>query len=222
MNYDAALFDLDGTLLNTIPDLADATNAMRVQMNLPPLSVDLIATYVGKGAEALVRRALAQGVGATASEDQIQTGLEIFYRCYRLINGDKTAIYGGVVEGLTQFRQLGLKMGVVTNKPTEFTLPLLQRTGLAHYFEAVVCGDTCARKKPDPLPFLHGCELLNVDPARALAVGDSLNDAQAARAAGIDILVVPYGYNEGHSVNKLPVDGIVDTIEDAAHWAQKH
>ncbi len=222
MNYDAALFDLDGTLLNTIPDLADATNAMRVQMNMAPLSVDLIATYVGKGTENLVARALAPDLGASATDEQIRTGLDIFYRCYHLINGDKTAVYAGVVEGLSELREMRVKMAVVTNKPTEFTLPLLQRSGLAHYFDAVVCGDTCARKKPDPLPYLHGCELLDVQPARAFVVGDSMNDAQAARAAGITVLAVPYGYNEGHSVHNLPVDGIVPSIADAVQWAKAH
>src|SRR5690606_34010580 len=111
---------------------------------------------------------------------------------------------------------------VVTNKPRAFTLPLLERTGLQHFFEHVVCGDTCARRKPDPMPMLHACELMDVAPANTLAIGDSCNDALAARAAGIAVLALPYGYNEGQSVHTLDVDDIVTSIEEAAQWARRH
>ena len=119
-------------------------------------------------------------------------------------------------------RAQGMKLAIVTNKPTEFTLPLLRLKGLDTYFDQIVCGDTCAEKKPHPMPMLHACKLLGVQAAQALAIGDSLNDAQAARAAGVRVLAVPYGYNEGSSVHDLDVDAIVTSIEDAARWASEH
>jgi phosphoglycolate phosphatase len=224
MRLAAALLDLDGTLLDTLPDLASAANAMRVELGLPPLAQDVIATYIGKGTRNLVRRALAHSLQASVDEAQVDHGLEIFERAYQLVNGDKSLPYPGAVEGVMALRALGLRLAIVTNKPQAFTLPLLQRTGLAGFFEHAVCGDTCARRKPDPMPMLHACALLNIKPAQALVIGDSSNDALAARAAGMRVLAVPYGYNEGHGVHNLDVDDIVATIEDAAAWvkSRKH
>lgn len=220
MRFSAALLDLDGTLLDTIPDLAAAANAMRVELGLLELSQETITTYVGKGTENLVIRVLANNLAGTCpSVDEIQHGLEVFDRHYHRLNGDKAVLYEGALEGLEAFKEAGVKMVIVTNKPTEFTLPLLQRAGIDHYFEHVVCGDTCARKKPDPMPLLHACELLQIEPDNAIAVGDSINDAQAARAAGITVLAVPYGYNEGMDVRTLEVDDIVSSIAEAALWA---
>lgn len=223
MVFSAVMLDLDGTLLDTIPDLAHAANAMRAEFGLPALPQDLIATYVGKGTENLVLRTLSNNpVGTPPDAAALQRGLAVFGGCYARINGDQAALYPGALEGLQAFKGAGLDMAVVTNKPTEFTLPLLQRFDIAHYFSHVVCGDTCARKKPDPMPFLHACALMGVAPGRALAIGDSLNDAQAARAAGMTVLAVPYGYNEGLDVRTLAVDDIVTSIADAARWAARH
>lgn len=243
MPFAAVLLDLDGTLLDTIPDLADAVNAMRVDLNLPTLSQEVIATYVGKGTKHLVTLSLSDiGSGAASttatasasvqaqaqepapppSSEQIEHGLSLFEQHYHRVNGDKAIMYPGVLEGLNAFKAQGIKLAVVTNKPTEFTLPLLERTGLAHFFEHVVCGDTCAEKKPHPMPFLHACDLLDTHPSDALAIGDSINDALAARAAKITVLAVPYGYNEGINVRNLEVDDIVTSIEAAAQWANLH
>lgn len=220
MRFKAVLIDLDGTLLNTIPDIAAATNAMRKEVGLEPLSLDTVTAYVGKGSHDLVVRALSDNPdNQTPSDAQISEGLALFFKHYRTTNGRQTTIYPGVLEGLTAFRKAGLKTAVVTNKTTEFTHILLIKSGLAHLFDEVVCGDTCAHKKPHPQPFLHACQLLDTDPDDALAIGDSINDAQAARAAGISVLAVPYGYNEGRGVHDLDVDGIVTGIDEAARWA---
>jgi len=221
-HFQAALLDLDGTLLDTVPDLALAANAMRTELGMPPLREDVIATFVGKGVDNLVRRTLAGSLHAAEPDpQQYEHASASFHRHYHLVNGDRTVIFDGVLPGLKAMRGQGLKLAVVTNKPTEFTLPLLQRTGLAGFFDAVVCGDTCARKKPDPEPMLHACSLLQAEPARTVAIGDSLNDAQAARAAGCRVLAVPYGYNEGMDVRTLEVDGIVATLADAADWVAR-
>ncbi|MBB5215429.1 phosphoglycolate phosphatase [Parapusillimonas granuli] len=220
MRFSAVLLDLDGTLLDTIPDLARASNAMRAELGMPELPVATVATYVGKGTENLVKRLLADNPeGRQPSPEETARALEIFHRHYHEVNGDEASVYPGVVEGLEAFSKAGAALAVVTNKPTQFTLPLLERMGLAGYFSQVVCGDTCARKKPDPMPFLHACELLGADPAASLAIGDSINDALAARAANMTVLALPYGYNEGMDVRNLPVDDIVMSIAEAAQWA---
>ena len=217
--FRAALLDLDGTLLDSIPDLAFAANAMRVELGMSPLREDVVATFVGKGVDNLVRRSLAGSLESADPEPaEFDRARAAFYRHYHLVNGEKAQVYPGVIDGLKQLREQGLKLAVVTNKPTEFTLPLLQRTGLAGFFDAVVCGDTCARRKPDPDQVLHACDLLGVTAPQAVTIGDSLNDAQAGRSAGTQVLVVPYGYNEGKDVRELDVDGIVDTLVDAAQW----
>jgi phosphoglycolate phosphatase len=217
----AVLLDLDGTLVDSIPDLAHAANAMRVELKLSPLPQDVITSFVGKGVERLVGRALAGSLdGPAPSDAEFEAGLALFQRYYHAVNGDKTTIYDGVIPGLKTMREMGLKLAVVTNKSTQFTLPLLARTGLAGFFDAVVCGDTCARKKPDPMPMLHACALLGVKPAEALVIGDSINDAQSGRSAGTRVLLVPYGYNEGHDVRTLEVDGIVSSLVEAAGWIE--
>ena len=221
MRFTSVLFDLDGTLLNTIPDLTDAVNAMRMEMHLRPLRQDVVATYVGKGSEVLVRRALSDDLDETIEQQRLAEGLALFYQYYHAVNGDKTVIYDGVLDGLKSFRETGARMAVVTNKPGEFTEPLLVRTGLAGFFEHAVSGDTCPRKKPDPMPLQHACQLLGGQPQDTLVVGDSRNDVQAARSAGMTVVAVPYGYNEGQGVQNLDADAIVASIDEAAQWAMQ-
>lgn len=219
----AALFDLDGTLLDTVADLAMAANALREHYQLPLLSEDQIAEFVGKGMENLVRRTLAGSRNIPAHLAQPQPeALAVFKSHYRRLNGERARLYQGVVDGLVALRDMGLQLGVVTNKPTEFTLPLLRQTGLAEFFEVVVCGDTCEHRKPHPMPVLHACEQLSVAPAEAVLVGDSMNDAQAGRAAGVRVLLVPYGYNEGRDVAELEADGVVADAREAAQWVSRY
>lgn len=217
--YDAVLLDLDGTLMDTIPDLAHAANAMRAALGLPALPEALIATFVGNGIDNLIRRTLAHDHAADALTDELLArGKQAFYPAYHRINGTRSVLFNGVLGGLDAMREAGLRIAVVTNKSTEFTLPLLELAGLSPYMNAVVCGDTLPERKPDPAPMLHACALLGVAPDRSVAVGDSVNDALSARAAGCAVLAVPYGYNHGNSVHTLDVDAIVDDIEAAARW----
>lgn len=215
----AALFDLDGTLLDTAPDLAMAANAMRIELGMPPLREDIVATFVGRGMENLVRRVLAGSLlGSEEPTQDISGPLACFRRHYHAVNGDRARIFEGTLEGLQTLRADGIQLAVLTNKPTEFTVPLLEQTGLRGFFSVIVCGDTCEQKKPHPMPVLHACSLLGVEAAKAVVIGDSVNDAMAARAAGCPVLVVPYGYNEGRDVTTLDVDGIVSDIPAAAAW----
>jgi phosphoglycolate phosphatase len=223
LSADAVLLDLDGTLLDTIPDLAHAANAMRADLGLPMLPQSLIATYVGRGVDNLIQRTLAQDLdGQPIPAELLARGRALFAPHYHQVNGRKSVLFEGVLPGLHRMQKMGLKLAVVTNKATEFTLPLLERTGLAGFMQAVVCGDTLTERKPHPAPMLHACAQLGTAPSRAVVVGDSKHDAASGQAAGCRVLIVPYGYNEGQSVQTLDVDAIVETIEAAAQWIDSH
>lgn len=209
----AVLFDLDGTLLDSIPDLAEACRRMMVELGRAPHSIDTIRTFVGKGMLNLVRRCLAES--GSAQEDEIAAAVTVFRRHYAEVNGLATTIYEGVVPALEALQEQGVAMACVTNKPAAFTGPLLERMGIAGYFGATVSGDTLAEKKPHPAPLFHACELLGVPAAEALMIGDSANDAEAARAAGIPVLLVTYGYSEGKPVDSIDCDGLLSSLVDA-------
>jgi phosphoglycolate phosphatase len=217
----AVMIDLDGTLLDTIPDLAAASNLMLHELRQPPLAEALIRTFVGKGIQNLVERVLAAAFDADAAAELMPRALPIYERCYADINGRHTTIYPGVVEGLEALRAQGFPLACVTNKSGRFTRPLLEQVRLASYFTEVVAGDTLPRKKPDPLPLLHVCGRLGIGPPEMLMIGDSLNDAQAARAAGCPVFCVTYGYNEGHDVRELDIDAIVESLVEATRLIQK-
>jgi len=215
-SFRAVLLDLDGTLLHTAPDLAAAANRMLGELDLPPRAPEEIATFIGKGLPALVHRALAGKLDGVAEQLVFERALPIFERCYAEESGRRARPFPGVVEGLEQMRGLGLPLGCVTNKAGRFTQDLLEHTDLARFFDCVVSGDTVARRKPDPLPILHACERLGADARVTLVIGDSLNDVQAARAAGCPVWCVPYGYNEGRPVSELECDAVVESLLDAA------
>jgi phosphoglycolate phosphatase len=212
----AVLIDLDGTLLDTAPDLAAAVNLMLAEIGREPLPLARVAAFVGKGAEVLVHRALADHLEGRAPPALFEPALRAFLRHYADTNGRHAVVYPGVREGLAAMRAAGLALACVTNKPQTFAEPLLARMGLADAFAFVQGGDELPLRKPDPLPLLHAAARLRVPPALAVAIGDSLNDAQAARAAGMAVFAVPYGYNEGADVRGLDVDAIVDSLDQAA------
>jgi phosphoglycolate phosphatase len=151
----------------------------------------------------------------------MERALPVYERCYAECNGRHSALYPGVREGLERLRGMGMPLACVTNKSGRFTLPLLEQLGLARYFEHVVAGDTLPQKKPDPAQLLHACRAFGVAPADMLVIGDSVNDAQAARAAGCPVFCVSYGYNEGRDVRELDVDAIVASLDEAARLIEK-
>lgn len=212
----AACIDLDGTLLDTIPDLAAAANAMLVALKLAPLPQERIRRFVGKGVEVLIDRTLDAAGGLSAAGDPAtgEAARVHFYSAYRELNGSEARTYPGVVQGLQGLRDLGITLACVTNKPDEFAVPLLQRCGLDAYFDFVIGGDTLPFKKPHPGQLLEACRRWSLDPAQVLAVGDSVNDAEAARAAGMPVYLVPYGYNEGRDVRDADVNGIVSSLSE--------
>ena len=221
------LIDLDGTLMDTAPDLAAAANRMRADFGLPPLPLDRIAAFVGKGAEVLVHRALTDDLDGRAEPEAFARGRASFYAHYTVENGLQAIVFDRVPQALAQLRGRGLKVACVTNKPKEFTIPLLAKMDLARYFDAVVAGDEVAEKKPHPALLLEACRRMQLAPSEVMLIGDSVNDAQAARAAGCGCLLVETGYNEGEGVAALAgapgLDAIVATLAEAVHWVlQQH
>ena len=205
----AVLFDLDGTLLDTIGDLAEGANRMLAELDRPLRSQEEIHSFVGKGIPNLVARCMTENARATAAE--IDHAVTVFRRHYAEVNGQSTRIYPGVLETLEGLRGQGRKLAVVTNKAEAFTLPLLQRMKIDDYFDVVVSGDTLAVKKPDPAVLHHACTLLDISPCEGLMIGDSANDALAARGAGMPVLLVSYGYSEGVPVDTIECDGLLST-----------
>ncbi|GJJ05077.1 phosphoglycolate phosphatase, bacterial [Duganella rhizosphaerae] len=212
----AAIIDLDGTMLDTIPDFHVALNGMRAELDLQPITQDQIALMVGKGSENLIRSVLGLDWDAARVEAHFETAMDAYQRHYLSINGNYSALYPGVIEGLTAMQAQGLRLACVTNKPISFTTPLLKLKGLDGFFEVVYGGDSLPRKKPDPLPLQTVCADFGLAPAQVVAIGDSSNDAQAARAAGCPVLTVPYGYNHGEAIHKTDSDGIVATLLEAS------
>jgi phosphoglycolate phosphatase len=213
----AVLFDLDGTLLDTVSDLHAAICGMLADLGRPPLPVDAVRAYVGRGVARLVKRALAGSLDAADDGSPAPAdALAGFRRHYARENGRRTQLFPGVKEGLEAIRAMGLPMAVITNKPGAFTQPLLEMTALAGYFSVVVSGDDLPRVKPDPMSLTWACGRLGVSPADALFIGDSINDSLAARAASCRVFLLPYGYNEGRDVRELDCDAIVPSIVSAA------
>ncbi|GAB2744383.1 phosphoglycolate phosphatase [Melaminivora jejuensis] len=224
---DAAMVDLDGTLVDTLGDFAQALNRMLADLQLPPIAADTIGHMVGKGSEHLLRSVLKHVLslsGQAPAAMNIEAQLEQLYPAawqryqhhYLAINGQFAQVYPGAREGLQKLRRAGLRLACLTNKPTDFALPLLRAKGLLEHFEHVFGGDAFERKKPDPLPLLRTCAALGSAPARTLMLGDSSNDARAARAAGCPVVLVTYGYNHGQPVREVDADGYVDTLSALA------
>ena len=208
----AVLLDLDGTLLDTAPEIAAAAADMLAELGLEAVPPAMVRNFIGKGIPSLVRRTLEQSLGRVPDERRIGSGIESFFFHYEKRNGLLATAYPGVLEGLTTLHTMGFGLACVTNKAARFTVPLLKSTGLEAFFSAVISGDTAARKKPAADPVLAACRQLGVAPDEAIMVGDSTNDALAARAAGCGILLVPYGYSEGVDVQTIDCDGIVPTL----------
>lgn len=225
---DAAMLDLDGTLVDTLDDFVAALNLTLAEFmpgrEAPRVDRATVERFVGKGSAHLLRSVLnlpqakeiyAQFAIDSGAFDEWTAG---YQRHYRAVNGRHARVYSDVEHGLALLARRGLPLACVTNKPTEFARALLDATGLARHFRFVFGGDAFARGKPDPLPLLETCAALGTAPARTLMIGDSSNDAQAARAAGCPVLLLPYGYNHGEPVHGVDADGVVDSLVEVDAW----
>ncbi|MCC2633004.1 phosphoglycolate phosphatase [Ramlibacter sp.] len=212
----AAIIDLDGTLVDTLGDFTQALNAMLQVLQLPAVEARVVERHIGKGSEHLIARVL-QHVGAP--ESLYPQAWDAYQAAYRELNGRWSSVYPGVEQGIAALRAAGLRLACLTNKPGEFARGLLAAKGLAGHFDQVFGGDAFERKKPDPLPLLKTCEALGTPPAATLMVGDSRNDAAAARAAGCPVVLVTYGYNHGEPVRGVvDADGYLDSLAELGDW----
>ena len=207
----AAIIDLDGTLVDTLGDFHAALERTLRDLQLPSISAETVARFIGKGSEHLIRRTLAH-VGAPAH--LYEQAWDRYQHAYRGLNGNWSTVYPGVEQGIAALRAAGLRLACLTNKPGEFARELLAAKGLAPAFDVVFGGDAFERKKPDPLPLVKTCEALGTPPAATLMIGDSRNDAAAARGAGCPVLLVTYGYNHGEPVRAVVADGWIDSLAE--------
>lgn len=208
-------------MVHTAPDFQFAINRMRAELDLGPLTIEMITLFVGKGTEHLVKRSLEVDLAPERADECFIQALDSYKRHYLSVNGQYASLYAEVEEGLASMQAQGLRMACVTNKPLGFALPLLDQMNLHRYFEIVYGGDSFDRKKPDPYPLLQVCRDFNLQPEQVVAIGDSSNDSEAARAAGCRVLNVSYGYNHGRPIQEVDSDGIVDTLLQAAHLISK-
>ena len=215
------MIDLDGTLLDTADDLALAANLMLKDLGLPEQSTSTIRSYIGQGIQKLVKRTLTGQLDGEPDAALFAQALPLYEKHYANNLSVNTRPYPGVLEGIKIMQQAGFKLACITNKAEAFTLPLLRSTDLYEQFEIVLSGDSLPKKKPDPMPLTHICKHFDVQPHEALLIGDSLNDAIAARAAGCHVFCVPYGYNEGRNVYELDCDAIVETLIEASKLISK-
>ncbi|MCE2978767.1 MAG: phosphoglycolate phosphatase [Betaproteobacteria bacterium] len=210
----AILIDLDGTLVDSIPGLSEAARRMMVELGLPPLPQSEVETYVGKGIAKLVERVLTRKSDGKPDADLFATAMPVYEKHYFDTVAWHCAPYPGVFEGLDRMVERGFRLGCVTNKSGRFADILLDRLGLRPYFPVLVAGDTLPVKKPDPAPLLHAAGLIGVEPGAMVMIGDSANDALAARRAGCPVICVSYGYREGADLRSIDADAIVDSLTE--------
>jgi phosphoglycolate phosphatase len=208
------LLDVDGTLVDSVPDLTYCVDEMMKAINMPRRGEANVRNWVGNGVERLVRRALVDQLEGEPEEDLFAKAYPVFLELYERNISARSKLYPGVREGLDYLRDSGYKLGCVTNKAERFTMPLLKDLGLFDYFKIVICGDTLERKKPDPLPLLHAAEFFSVPPHQALMIGDSVSDVLAARAAGFQIICMSYGYNHGLDIRDSHPEAVIDSMTE--------
>ena len=206
----AVLIDLDGTMVDSAPDIVEAGNRMLIELGVPALAPEVVVGFIGNGVPTLVQRLLDASPGLSKTDDAAARML--FYRHYHETNGRFSRLFPGVQAGLAALQHADFRIACVTNKPMAYTVPLLQAFGLERYMQAVVGGDSLPQMKPDAAPLLHACGLLGVAPDNAVLVGDSHVDVAAARAAGMPVYIVRYGYSGSGDVAALQPDKVIDSL----------
>jgi phosphoglycolate phosphatase len=213
-NRKAVLIDLDGTLVDSVPDLANGIDQMMQQLAMPVRGIDAVTEWIGNGVDRLIKRALVNSMEGEPSEALFQKALPLFELAYAANNSKHSYLYEGVEVGLNYLQQRGYRLGCVTNKPIAFTRPLLAAMGIADFFDVTIGGDQVERIKPDPQPLLVAAEKLRVHPKQAVMLGDSVSDVMAARAARMPIICVSYGYNHGQDIRSHHPDAVINSLAE--------
>ncbi len=215
------MIDVDGTLVDSVPDLSWCLDETLKQVGLPPRGEAAAREWVGNGVIRIVERGIANDLNADHDPEIFEKAMPIFRELYAENTSKRSTLYPGVHEGMDYLKTLGIKIGCITNKDAEFTHPILKDLGLWDDFEIVISGDTLAKKKPDPLPLLHGAKELGADPKKSLMLGDSTSDVKAARAAGFEIICMSYGYNHGVDIRESKPDVVIDSMAELAGLIKK-
>lgn len=210
--FELIVFDLDGTLVDSAPDIAFAVNSMLAELNQPQRSVEEIRHFLGNGVEWLTKRALTGEMWAEPDSEILAQARDRLLFHYGQINGDRTTVYPGVMEFLQEAKAVGIKLACLTNKNREFTEPLLRSMGLEAYFTEVVCGNDLPERKPDPLPLKTIMQRAGITEAKTMMVGDSITDVKTARAANAAVAAVSYGYNHGENIADAKPDWVIDSM----------
>lgn len=208
------LIDVDGTLVDSVPDLSFCVDEMMGQLDMAAHGEDNVRLWVGNGVERLVKRALIGKLDGEPEQSLFDKAYPIFLDLYAANTSKRSQLYPGVREGLQYMKSEEFSLGCVTNKAAQFTEPLLADLGIMDYFSIVISGDTLEKKKPDPMPLLHAASFFNVAPDRSLMLGDSVSDVKAARAAGFGIVCMSYGYNHGEDIRTSGPDAVIDSMAE--------
>jgi phosphoglycolate phosphatase len=214
LKVNAVVFDLDGTLIHTAPDLAHAVNRMREDLAMSRLPQSDVMNWIGNGVTRLVKRALTETWDGEPDADLFERGHALFHRHYMDGVCEHSEPYPDVCAALVELKARGFRLACVTNKLQAFTEPLLEELELDGFFESIISGDSLARKKPDPLPLRHICDRFGIAPRDAVLVGDSVNDIKAAKAAGMPVICVSYGYNQGLDLTKFEPNAIIASFKE--------
>jgi len=207
------MIDVDGTLVDSVPDLAYCVDQMMISLGRPARGEERVRHWVGNGVPRLVERALTGELDGFPSQQAFDKAYPIFLDLYAQNSSVRSTLYEGVIEGLDYLKSNGYLLGCVTNKAEQFTLPLLKSLGIIDYFGIVISGDTLEKKKPDPLPLIHGANFFNINPNECLMLGDSVSDVKAARAASFQIICMSYGYNHGNNIADENPDLVIDSMK---------
>lgn len=214
------MIDVDGTLVDSVPDLAYCVDEMMIALGKPPIGNERVRNWVGNGVPRLVERALTGQLDGVPNNDEFDKAFPIFLDLYSRNSCVRSHLYDGVMEGLNYLMSKDYLIGCVTNKAEQFTTPLLKSLGIFDYFKIVISGDTLEKKKPDPLPLIHSANFFKLNPKECLMLGDSVSDVKASRAAGFNIICMSYGYNHGNNIADENPDLVIDSMRQLRDYLQ--
>lgn len=212
------MIDVDGTLVDSVPDLAFCVDEMQKLLGKPPSGEAKVRLWVGNGVPKLVERALSGELEGVVKKADFERAYPLFLDLYAANTSTRSKLYDGVLAGLDYLKSAGYLLGCVTNKAAQFTEPLLQDLGISNYFKIIISGDTLPKKKPDPMPLLHAAQHFNIAPENCLMVGDSISDIKASRAANFQIICMSYGYNHGEDIRDSKPDLVLDSMAELSHY----